>query len=119
MFEACARLTKNMAAAVEALAERKFGSGGTGHEETPGAWSESAAIRGAAGALLDEFKACVSLSGPVHPRRLGKFPGTVTAYASTSLRAGPPPGPQLVDHFERGRMCKAHAEHIDRWPGSA
>ena len=39
-------------AAVEAFAQRKFGPGGPYHPDTPGAWTESSAIRASAGALL-------------------------------------------------------------------
>jgi len=62
VFEAfCPPHYPNMRAAVEALAQRKFGPGGPHNEETPGAWNDSAAIRGSAQPFSDEFKQCVSL----------------------------------------------------------
>ena len=37
-----------MAAAVEAIAERKLGPGGPFHPDTPGAWTDSPGVRGRA-----------------------------------------------------------------------
>ena len=68
---------QDMAAAVEALAERKFGPGGPHNEQTSGPWSESAAVRGAAERFTDQFKACVALQAQYVLDTFGKFPGTV------------------------------------------
>ena len=78
VFEAfCPPHHADMAAAVEAFAERKFGPGGVYNPETPGAWKESDRIRGAAQPYSDEFKACVAHQSQYIYDTFGKFPGTV------------------------------------------
>jgi len=50
----------DMRAAVEALAQRKFGLGGPFHPETPGPWKDTAKVRGSAQVYSEEFKECVA-----------------------------------------------------------
>src|SRR5215211_7185939 len=78
VFEAyCPPHYPDMAAAVEAFAERKFGSGGPFNRDTPGAWSDSPGVRGGAQVHDEEFKACVALQAQYVFDTFGKFPGTV------------------------------------------
>ena len=110
---------KDMAAAVEALAVRKFGSGGPHNEETPGAWNESAAIRGAAERFSDEFKACVSLQAQYILDTFGKFPGTVpTLFCLNYVQAHHLDLDFYDRFFKPGSYLRTHAEHMDRWHGS-
>ena len=67
-----------MTAAVEAFAERKFGSGGPFNAGTPGAVDATARASGAAPrCTTPQFKACVALQAQYVLDTFGKFPGTV------------------------------------------
>jgi hypothetical protein len=105
-----------MPAAVEALAERKFGPGGPHNEETPGAWSESGAIRGSAQRFSDELKACVALQGQYVLDAFGKFPGTVpTLFCLNYVQAHHLDLDFYDRFFKPGAYLATHAEHMDRW----
>jgi hypothetical protein len=61
VFEAyCPPHYPDLAAAVEAFADRKFGPGGPFHPDTPGAWTDSPGVRGSAQVHDQAFKACVA-----------------------------------------------------------
>jgi hypothetical protein len=78
VFEAyCPPHHRDMAAAVEAFAERKFGPGGPFNVDTPGAWSDSPGVRGSTQVHDEAFKACVALQAQYILDTFGKFPGTV------------------------------------------
>jgi hypothetical protein len=119
VFEAfCPPHHDDMAAAVEALAERKFGPGGPFNPGTPGAWSESAVVRGSAAPYTDEFKECMAVQAQYILDTFGKFPGTVpTLFIMNYVQA------QHIDvdfydaHFRPGAYLPSHAEHMERWHG--
>jgi hypothetical protein len=121
VFEAyCPPHYPDMAAAVEAFAERKFGPGGPFNRDTPGAWSDSPGVRGSAQVHDDEFKACVALQAQYILDTFGKFPGTVpTAFILNYVQA------QHLDLefydrlFKPGAYLRTHAEHMERWHGGA
>jgi hypothetical protein len=105
-----------MAAAVEALAERKFGPGGPHNEGTSGPWSESAAVRGAAERFTDQFKACVALQAQYVLETFGKFPGTVPSIFLLNYVQAHHLDLDFYDRFFKpGAYLRAHAEHMDRW----
>jgi hypothetical protein len=106
----------DMAAAVEAFAQRKFGPGGPFHPDTPGAWTESRQVRGAAEVHSDEFKACVALQAQYIYDRFGKFPGTVpTLFCLTYLQAHHLDLGFYDHHFGPGAYLPTQAEHMARW----
>jgi hypothetical protein len=117
IFEAfCPPHHADMAAAVEALAERKFGPGGPHNAQTPGAWAESDAIRGAAERFSDEFKACVTLQGQYILATFGKFPGTVpTVFCLNYVQAHHLDLDFYDRFFKPGAYLRTHSEHMDRW----
>jgi hypothetical protein len=121
VFEAfCPPHHANMAAAVEALAERKFGAGGPHNPETPGAWSESAVIRGAAERFSEKFKACVALQAQYILDLFGKFPGTVpTVFCLNYVQAHHLDLDFYDRFFKPGAYLRSHAEHMNRWHGEA
>jgi hypothetical protein len=107
---------RDMAAAVEALAERKFGPGGPHNEGTSGPWSESAAVRGAAERFTDQFKACVALQAQYVLDTFGKFPGTVPSIFLLNYVQAHHLDLDFYDRFFKpGAYLRAHAEHMDRW----
>ncbi|MGN6380093.1 MAG: hypothetical protein ACTHNU_14160 [Gaiellales bacterium] len=117
VFEAfCPPHYPDMAAAVEALAQRKFGPGGVYNPATPGAWSESDRIRGSAQPYSAEFKACVAHQSQYILDTFGKFPGTVpTLFIMNYVQA------QHIDldfydrHFRPGAYLSTHADHMAVW----
>jgi hypothetical protein len=117
VFEAfCPPHHADMAAAVEAFAERKFGPGGVYNPETPGAWTESDRIRGAAQPYGEDFKACVAHQSQYIHDTFGKFPGTVpTLFIMNYVQA------QHIDldfydrFFRPGAYLPTHAEHMAVW----
>jgi hypothetical protein len=108
----------DMTAAMEALTERKFGEGGPHNEGTPGAWNESAAIRGSAARFTEEFKACVALQAQYVLDRFGKFPGTVpTIFLLNYVQAHHLDLDFYDRFFKPGAYLRTHAEHMERWHG--
>lgn len=109
---------ENMRAAVEALAERKFGPGGPFHPETPGPWKDTRRVRTAAQVYTEEFKDCVATMAQYTFERFGKFPGTVpTIYVLTYLQAHHLDLDFYDHYFKPGAYLKTHAQHMARWHG--
>ena len=106
----------DMAAAVDAFAERKFGVGGPFHPDTPGPWKESSRVRGSAQVHSDEFKACVATQAQYVFDRFGKFPGTVpTMFILTYLQAHHLDLDFYDHHFGPGAYLPTQARHMRRW----
>ena len=106
----------DMRAAVEAFSERKFGRGGPFNPETPGSWSESAKVRGAAQVHSEEFKDLIALEAQYVLDRFGKFPGTVpTTFCLTYLQAHHLDLEFYDHHFGPGAYLPTQAEHMARW----
>jgi len=106
----------DMRAAVEALAQRKFGPGGPFNEKTPGPWKESDRVRGSAPVHDEEFKACVALQAQTIFDRFGKFPGTVPSiFCLMYLQAHHLDLAFYDHHFGPGAYLPTHAEHLARW----
>ena len=106
----------DMAAAVEALVERKFGPGGPFHPDTPGPWNESQKVRGAAQVHDDEFKECVTLQAQYTLDRFGKFPGTVPSILVFIYLQAHHLDLEFYDrHFKPGAYLGTHARHLEQW----
>ena len=106
----------DMRAAVEALAERKFGPGGVYNPDTPGAWSESDRIRGAAQPYTEEFKDCVAQQAQYIFDTFGKFPGTVPTLFIMNYLQAQHIDTEFYDRFFRpGAYLSTHAEHFRVW----
>ncbi len=122
VFEAyCPPHYPDMAAAVEALTERKFGVGGPYNRETPGAWSDSPGVRGARRSHDERFKACVATQAQYVYDTFGKFPGDGVVADDPQLRAGPPSRSRVLRPLlqDPGAYLRTHAEHMERWHGRA
>jgi hypothetical protein len=106
----------DMRAAVESVAERKFGAGGPFNKETPGAWKDSAKVRGAAEVHSEEFKECVALQAQYTYDTFGKFPGTVPSiHVLMYLQAHHLELDFYDQHFEPGAYLSTHADHMRDW----
>jgi hypothetical protein len=117
VFEAfCPPHHANMAAAVEAFAQRKFGPGGPYHRDTPGAWSDSPGVRSSAQVHSPEFKACVSLQAQYLYDTFGKFPATVPSLMILNYVQAHHLDLAFYDRFFRpGAYLSTHAEHQRVW----
>jgi hypothetical protein len=117
VFEAyCPPHYQDMAAAVEAFAERKFGPGGPFHPDTPGAWTDSPGVRGSAQVHDQAFKACVALQAQYIFDTFGKFPGTVpTVFILNYVQAHHLDLEFYDRFFKPGAYLPTHATHMARW----
>jgi hypothetical protein len=121
VFEAyCPPHYPDMAAAVEAFAERKFGPGGPFNPDTPGAWTDSPGVRGSAQVHDPEFKACVALQAQYVLDTFGKFPGTVPSVFIMNYVQAHHLDLDFYDRFFKpGAYLPGHADHMRRWHGEA
>ncbi|MGB7663247.1 MAG: hypothetical protein WBL67_10990 [Nitrososphaeraceae archaeon] len=117
IFEAyCPPHYKNMREAIDALINRKFGEGGMYNVETPGAWKDSAKVRGSANPITEEIKECAALQAQYIYDTYGKFPATIPSiFLLTYLQA------QHIDldfydhYFKPGAYLTTHKNHIRKW----
>jgi hypothetical protein len=119
VFEAyCPPHHPDLAAAVEAFTERKFGPGGPFHPDTPGAWTDSPGVRGSAQVHDQAFKACVALQAQYIFDTFGKFPGTVPTVFILNYLQAHHLDLEFYDHFFKpGAYLATHATHMQRWHG--
>jgi hypothetical protein len=102
--------------AIDALINRKFGEGGMYNVETPGAWKDSAKVRGSANPITEEIKECAALQAQYIYDTYGKFPATIPSiFLLTYLQA------QHIDldfydhYFKPGAYLTTHKNHIRKW----
>ena len=119
VFEAyCPPHYTDMAAAVEAFAERKFGPGGPFHRDTPGAWTDSPGVRGSAQVHDERFKACVTTQAQYVYDTFGKFPATVPSLMIINYVQAHHLDLDFYDRFFKpGAYLATHADHMRRWHG--
>jgi hypothetical protein len=117
VFEAyCPPHYPDMAAAVEAFAERKFGPGGPFHPGTPGAWTDTPGVRGSAQIHDPAFKACVARQAQYVFDTFGKFPGTVPSVFVMNYVQAHHLDLDFYDRFFKpGAYLRTHAEQMQRW----
>ena len=117
VFEAyCPPKYRNMAEAVEALSERKYGQGGVYNEGTPGAWKDSAKIRKSAHQASHEFKDCVALQAQYIYDTYGKFPATTpSVFAFMYLQAHHLDLGFYDYYFKPSAYLNTHLEHMKNW----
>ncbi|MBC7880650.1 MAG: hypothetical protein H7Y37_04895 [Anaerolineae bacterium] len=117
VFEAfCPPHYPDMHAAVAAFIERKFGSGGPFHPDTPGPWLESRRMRLSAKRHCDAFIECVGLMAQYVYDRFGKFPGTVPSVLVTTYLQAHHLDLDFYDHyFQPGAYLDTHARHMALW----
>jgi hypothetical protein len=110
----------NMRAAVDALVQRKFSTGGPFHPRTPGPWKESSRVRSSAQMHSEEFKDCVATMAQYLFDRWGRFPATVPAVFSLMyLQAHHLDLGFYDEKFQPGSYLETHARHMEWWHGSA
>lgn len=106
----------SMAAAVEALAERKFGAGGPFNSATPGPWKDPPRVRSAAAPFDDEFKELLTVQARYIDETFGKFPGTVpSVWIMNYLQAQHLDTDFYDEKFDPGAYLTTHAREQERW----
>lgn len=117
VFEAfCPPHYPDMRAAVEALAQRKFGPGGPFNSATPGPWKESSRIRSSAQVHDDQFKDCVATMAQYVQNRYGKFPATVPSLTVITYLQAHHLDLDFYDRFfNAGSYLETHANHMAWW----
>jgi hypothetical protein len=107
---------QDMRAAVEAVVQRKFGTGGPFNAKTPGPWKESSRIRSSAQIHSEEFKDCVATMAQYVFDKFGKFPGTVPAIFILMYLQAHHLDLEFYDkHFTDGAYLETHARHQELW----
>jgi hypothetical protein len=117
VFEAfCPPHYPDMAAAVDALCERKFGAGGPHNADTPGAWSESALVRSSAQVHDERFRECVTLQAQYLYDTFGKFPATVPSLMILNYLQAHHLDLDFYDQKLRpGSYLETHRRHMETW----
>jgi hypothetical protein len=106
----------NMKAAVDALCDRKFGTGGPFHSETPGPWKDSPKVRSAALVHDERFRECIALQAQYIYDAFGKFPGTVPSMFLIMYLQAHHIDLDFYDTFYNpGAYLKTHKEHMEKW----
>jgi hypothetical protein len=108
----------SVAAGVEKLVARKFGPGGPFHPETPGPWSDTAAVRATA-LPPDGVQELVTVQASYIYDTFGKLPGTVpTVHVLMYLQAQHIDTDFYDEFFTPGAYLPSHADHQARWHAS-
>ncbi|MEJ2108636.1 MAG: hypothetical protein P8Z37_01750 [Acidobacteriota bacterium] len=106
----------DMRAAVDALCDRKFGSGGPFHRDTPGPWKDSPKVRSAAQVHDERFRECVALQAQYLYDAFGKFPGTVPSMFLIMYLQAHHIDLEFYDTFYKpGAYLNTHREHLTKW----
>jgi hypothetical protein len=109
-----------MRSAVEALAMKKFGPGGTYDPATDGAYKRTADVKASVSPYSRELVQSIGEMAQYVHNAYGKFPATIpTILVSGYVQA------QHIDleyydtHFKPGAYLPTHTEHMVHWHGGA
>ncbi|MGH3402067.1 MAG: hypothetical protein ACRDRJ_06035 [Streptosporangiaceae bacterium] len=106
----------DLAAAVRGYVDRKFGPGGPFHPDTPGPWTESAAVRASAAPHDDRFIELLTLEAAYIDEAFGKFPGTVPTVQIMNYLQAQHLDTEFYDaKFAPGSYLTTHASHQQVW----
>ncbi|WP_194777892.1 hypothetical protein [Pararhodonellum marinum] len=114
----CPPYYPDMRAAVEEFVSRKFGSKGAYHQDTPGPWKESKAIKRQMSPYSEEFVDCLTEVAQYIFDKHGKFPGTFTTLVMPGYVQAVHLDTDYYDAFyQTGAYLNSHAEHSRVWDG--
>lgn len=106
----------DMRSAVDALCQRKFGTGGPFQPDTPGPWKDSRKVRSAAEPHNERFRECIALQAQYLYDTFGKFPGTVPSMFVIMYLQAHHLDLDFYDKFYKpGSYLKSHAMHMAEW----
>ncbi|MCP5119958.1 MAG: hypothetical protein GY953_54870, partial [bacterium] len=102
--------------AVEAVINKKFGSGGPYNSQTPGPYKENPRVRGAAAKHGSQFRDCVTTMAQYTYDQFGKLPATIPSiFAFLYLQAHHLDLEFYDKHFGPGAYLETHANHMECW----
>ncbi|TQV86319.1 hypothetical protein FKG94_00775 [Exilibacterium tricleocarpae] len=106
----------SMGAAVDAVLERKFGSGGPYNAKTLGPYKNNAGIRGRAMPHGEEFRNCVVTIAQYIFDTFGRFPASVPSiFAMMYLQAHALDTDFYDKYFSPGAYLRTHARYATDW----
>lgn len=110
----------DMRSAVEAVVERKFGTGGPYNPQTAGPYKDTGEARGAAEAHSSAFVDCVTAMADYIFDAYGKFPATVPSIFTMMYLQGHQLDTGFYDeYFKPGAYLRTHADHDRNWATDA
>jgi hypothetical protein len=108
----------DMRSAVETFVARKFGPRGAYDAATPGAWKDSAKVKGSVAPYSDEFIDCMTTVAQYIHDSYGRFPANYPTIALTGYVQAHHLDTDFYDeHYAPGAYLRTHAEHLQRWHG--
>lgn len=114
----CPPYYPDMRAAVQKLAEWKFGEGGTYDPTTPGPYQRNREVKESVTPYSEELLACVGEMAQYVYDTYGKFPGTVpTIFMRVYVQAHHLDTEFYDTHMGPGSYLETHARHMERWHG--
>lgn len=114
----CPPYYPDMRAAVQKLAEWKFGEGGTYDPTTPGPYQRNREVKESVTPYSEELLACVGEMAQYVYDTYGKFPGTVpTIFMRVYVQAHHLDTEFYDTHVGPGSYLETHARHMERWHG--
>jgi hypothetical protein len=106
----------NMRAAVDAVADRKFGSGGPYNANTGGPYKNNAEARSGGARHNEEFRDCVTLMAQYIFDEYGKFPATVPSIFTMMYLQAHQLDTGFYDKYHNaGGYLRTHQNHHDNW----
>jgi hypothetical protein len=117
VYEAlCPPYYPDMHSATKVFVERKFGPGGAYDPEVPGAWRDSARVKGSVTRYNNDFVDCISEVAQYIYEKYGKFPGVRTTIMLPGFVQAHHIDTDFYDtHYVQGAYLETHARHTERW----
>ncbi len=112
----CPPYQRDMRAAVEILARRKFGPGGAYDPSTPGPFRRNSEVKGSVTPYGAEFLECLGEMAQYVFDTYGKFPATIPSILVAGYVQAQHIDTDFYDaHFQPGAYLPTHVGHMARW----
>jgi hypothetical protein len=116
----CPPYHKDMRAAVQMFAQRKFGPGGTYEPNTPGPFRHSDSVKRSVSPYSAEFLDCLGEMAQYLYDTYGKFPATIPTILVAGYVQAQHIDTEFYDtHYQPGGYLDTHAGHMMRWHAGA
>jgi hypothetical protein len=112
----CPPYQRDLRAAVQTFAERKFGSGGAYDPDTPGAFRHTREVKRSVTPYNAEFLDCLGEMAQYLYDTYGKFPATIASILVAGYVQAQHIDTDFYDtHFQQGAYLDSHVGHVARW----
>jgi len=106
----------DMRTAVDAVINRKFGTGGPFNPDAAGPYKDNKAVRGAGAPHSEEFRRCVALMAQYIYDEYGRFPASVPSIFTMMYLQAHQLDTDFYDHHQKaGSYLRTHANHDKNW----